>query len=270
VTRIIVQSAAALLLALSVAAWCVRRSWRDTPSSALAERLKQKWLSPRFRVATLRRNLSRSLTANPIGWLQHYSPSARMVKWGWCLFILFAEILLSLSATDLYDAQAGLGVVLLLGLAFSATASFRNELETGAFELLLVTPLRERQIIGGRLRGLWHQFLPALAIYGAGSIYMASGWAGESQSRAAWLALAGIMSTFCVLPIIGLYFSMQRMNFFAAWIFVCVVGLLPTALAGFLGFVPPVSYLPQFAVGLVAGLLLEERLRNRRFLTRSV
>jgi ABC-type transport system involved in multi-copper enzyme maturation permease subunit len=265
VAQIIVQSAVAFFLALSLAAWCVRRSWRDTPSSARVEKLKQRWLLPRFRVAALRRNLSRSLTANPIGWLQHYSPSARMVKWGWCLFILCAEILLSLSATDLYDAQTGLGFVLLLGLTFSATASFRNELETGAFELLLVTPLRERQIIVGRLRGLWHQFVPALAIYGASSIYMASGWAGESPARAAWLALPGILVAFCALPIIGLYFSMQRLNFFVAWIFACVVGLGPTALAGAFGFVPPVSYLPQIAVGLVAGSLLEERLRHRKF-----
>ena len=95
-------------------------------------------------------SLSRALTANPIGWLQHYSPSARMVKWAWCLFIILVEIYFSADPDDLYAAQAGLGLLLLLALTFSATGSFRGELETGAFELLLVTPLRERQIIAGR------------------------------------------------------------------------------------------------------------------------
>src|SRR5205807_2713264 len=149
---------------------------------------------------------------NPIGWLQHYSPSARLVKWAWCLFIIMVEIVFSRNYQDLYAAQTGLGLVLLLGLTFSATGSFRNELETGAFELLLVTPLRERQIIVGRLRGLWRQFLPAILVYGAGSIYLATGWHDQSRARDAWLGLARIMTGFCALPVIGLYFSLQRWN----------------------------------------------------------
>ena len=123
----------------------------------------------------MRQRLSRSLSANPIGWLQHYSPSARLVKRTWYLLIIFIEIFFSWNSDDLLPGQKGLGLLLLLGLTFSATASFRNELETGAFELLLVTPLRESQIIVGRLRGLWRQFLPALVIYGAGSLYLSGG-----------------------------------------------------------------------------------------------
>src|SRR5206468_10795696 len=127
------------------------------------------------------------------------SPSARMVKWAWCFFIIIVEIIFSANPSDLYAAQAGLGLVLLLGLTFSATGSFREELETGAFELLLVTPLRERQIIAGRVRGLWQQFLPAMLVYGAGSIYLVSGWHDQSLVREAWLWLAKIMIGFCTL-----------------------------------------------------------------------
>lgn len=213
--------------------------------------------------------MARSLTANPIGWLQHYSPSARMVKWGWCLFILIVEILLSTSANDLYDAQTGLGFILLLGLAFSATGSFRNELETGAFELLLVTPLWERQIIFGRLRGLWQQFFPAIAISGAGSIYLASGWAASDTAQKAWLALAGTLSAFCVLPVVGLYFSALRLNFFVAWVLACFAGLEPALLATVLGIALPGVVIVQFLVGLTAGCLLEARLHNRESLAPS-
>lgn len=263
-----VQAGLVLFGALCLAAWCVRRSWRDPTPSARIQALRQTLYSPRFQVAVLRRKLSRSLSANPIGWLQHYSPSARLVKWGWCFFILFVEIVLSLSVADLYDAQRGLGLVLLLGLAFSATGSFRNEMETGAFELLLVTPLRERQIILGRLRGLWNQFLPAIAIYGAGSIYLASGWASNSMARDAWLALAGTAAAFCVLPMIGLYFSVQRLNFFVAWLVACLVGLLPAPLARVFGMPPEIAFSFQLSLGLIAGILLERRLRSRGFLAR--
>ncbi len=54
---------------------------------------------------------------------------------------------------------------LLLGnLALSAAGSFRRERENGVLELLLISPLDESQIVGGRLRGLWAQFLPAWAL----------------------------------------------------------------------------------------------------------
>src|SRR5262249_48043879 len=149
------------------------------------------------------------LTANPIGWLHHYSTSARMVKWGWCAFIILVEWVLSSSTSDLYAVQAWLGVVLLLGLTFSATGSFRDELQTGAFEVLLVTPLREWQIIFGRVRGLWRQFLPAMTVYAAASIFLASGWRNGDYITEAWMTVAGIALGFCTLPFIGLYFSMQ-------------------------------------------------------------
>jgi ABC-type transport system involved in cytochrome c biogenesis permease component len=187
-----------------------------------------------------------------------------MVKWGWCLFIIVAEIILSSNSNDLYEAQTALGLLLLLGLTFSATGSFRQELETGAFELLLVTPLRERQIIVGRLRGLWQQFLPAILVYGAGVIFLNTGWRDHS-SVYAWLFFAKIMAGFCTLPLIGLYFSVLRWNFFGAWLVACVIGLVP----GWLGRVFGVDWrsitVLQFGVAFAAALLLERRLKNRGF-----
>jgi hypothetical protein len=188
VAGMLVGSALVLLGATAVGAWRVEKSWQDAPADPKVIELRRRYLVPRFRLQTMRRKFARALTANPIGWLQHYSPSARLVKWGWCLAIIVVEIIFSANSNDLYAAQAGLGLVLLLGLTFSATGSFREELETGAFELLLVTPLRERQIIIGRLRGLWRQFFPAMLVYGAGSIYLASGWRDQALAREAWLA----------------------------------------------------------------------------------
>jgi ABC-type Na+ efflux pump permease subunit len=169
---------------------------------------------------------------------------------------------------DLYGAQAGLGLLLLLGLTFSATASFREELETGAFELLLVTPLRERQIIAGRVRGLWRQFLPAVMVYGAGSIYLASGWSDGGHARQAWLALANTISGYCAMPLIGLYFSLRRWNFFAAWLAACLLGLLPGVLGRILGATDLFMILLQLSTAIIGAVLLEERLKKRGFLQR--
>nr|UXE45789.1 hypothetical protein Hi04_10k_c5218_00002 [uncultured bacterium] len=191
-----------------------------------------------------------------------------MVKWAWCLVIIAVEISFSPNSEDLYEAQAGLGLLLLLGLTFSATGSFRQELETGAFELLLVTPLRERQIIAGRVRGLWRQFLPAILVYGVGSIYLASGWSDREYAAQAWLALARTMTGFCVLPFIGLYCSLQRWNFFAAWLVACLLGLLPAALARAFGVADPLCWFLQLSLAIAAAFLLHRRLRNREFLQR--
>jgi ABC-type transport system involved in multi-copper enzyme maturation permease subunit len=266
VAGMVVGAALVLVAAIWIGAWRVEKSWQDAPPQVLVSEMRRSLLLPRFGVGSLNRSLSRSLTANPIGWLQHYSPSARMVKWGWCLFVIIVELIFSTNSADLYGAQAGVGLVLLLGLTFSATGSFRKELETGAFELLLVTPLRERQIITGRVRGLWRQFLPALLLYGAGMIYLSSGWSNHYYVREAWHALARTLTGFCALPLIGLYFSMQRWNFFAAWLASCLIGLLPAGLGRAFGATDSLLIPLQIGVALAAAGFLERRLRNREFL----
>src|SRR5580765_3736156 len=147
VAGLVFGAALVLVAATWMGARRIEKTWRDSPTDPALSELRREYSTPLFQVDYLNRSLSRTLTANPIGWLQQYSTSARMVKWGWCLTIIVVEIIFSSNSNDLYDAQAGLGLLLLLGPTFSATGSFRQELETGAFELLLVTPLRERQII---------------------------------------------------------------------------------------------------------------------------
>ena len=58
-------------------------------------------------------------------------------------------------------------------------------------------------------------------VYGTGSIYLVSGWSDRGHAHQAWLALAHATSGYFALPFIGLYFSVQRWNFFAAWLAQC-------------------------------------------------
>ena len=118
-------------------------------------------------------------------------------------------------------------------MAFSAVGSFQREKQNGALELLLVTPLREEQIILGRLRGIWEQFLPAFAIllFSVASIPNHSGYYGSHRDS---FSMTNAIGGFIVVPIVGLYFAMQIKNFLASWLLTCAITL----------------FLPQFAVGL--------------------
>ncbi len=266
VAKLLIASIAILVAAVWVAARRVEHSWQDAILTAPDSGMKKALLAPRFGVQTLRRRLSRALTSNPIGWLHHYSTSARMVKWGWCAFIILVEFVISSNSSDLYAVQLWLGVVLLLGLTFSATGSFREELQTGAFELLLVTPIREWQIIIGRVRGLWRQFLPATAVYGAATAYLVTGWKTADYATPAWAALALTLMAFCTLPFIGLYFSVQRWNFLVSWLAACAVGLVPPVLGMIFNWGGPEVFTLQISLAAVASALLANRLRTRSFL----
>jgi ABC-type transport system involved in multi-copper enzyme maturation permease subunit len=224
--KILAASIAVFGASIFLGALCVQRTWQEDSRSEAWEKFRQKYFTPKYGVTTLRKRLSGSLTRNPIGWLHHYSPSARLTKWLWCLFLIGIEMFFVGNSNDLYAVQAGLGFLLLLGLIFSSTGSFRSELETGAFELLLVTPIREGQILFGRVRGIWQQFLPAFVVYGAGVLFLASGWSDKGRGAAAWQSIFWFGLLFLSAPFIGLYFSLLRWNFLMAWLCASVLTML--------------------------------------------
>ncbi|MGH7969187.1 MAG: hypothetical protein ACREIC_10725, partial [Limisphaerales bacterium] len=121
-------------------------------------------------------------------------------------------------------------VAWLLGasMALSAAGSFRRERESGVLELLLVSPLGEDQIIMGRLRGLWAQFIPAgVLLLGVWcfltSLFGFSGFYGDGPN------LQGVVYYFvgfAGVPVIGLYFSLACRTFLGAVLATLGVGLL--------------------------------------------
>ena len=227
-----------LALAIRFAARRVNRVWREEPLSARVVWLEKKFCTPVFFRSFFRRWMLNKLDRNPIGWLEVRSWTGRIVTWTW-LGLIVCVYSFALSGPWIARGTSGLHQVLawLMGgsLAISAAASFRRERETGVLELLLVSPLSETEIISGRLRGLWAQFLPAVALliaiwsylgslFGFGSIF------NESDDPGVILYYA---SAFVSMPIIGLYFSLSRRSFIAAFLSTLVVGLLlPPVLAG--------------------------------------
>ena len=268
----------ALVIAMKIAAAEVSRVWRDRPPAAALLLLQRIFCTPVILQKVFQRKMSRTLDRNPVGWLQQYSWSARLAKWGWCLVIVIAEIyLVSDASLDILLAgQYWLGSVILLSLAFSSAASFRREKETGAMELLLVTPLRVDQIISGRMRGIWGQFIPSVALLLLVWLYLfvdLSDWyarKGEPLTATfVWL----LMGAFLTVPVIGFFLSFFRLNIVAAWLLTCLLAVVaPVALATLWRAVisMPASIIPVFVtaqliVASAAWWRLDRLLRRRTF-----
>jgi ABC-type transport system involved in multi-copper enzyme maturation permease subunit len=277
--KLLLLSILVLLLTMSLAGRCIKELWRDKPPSTRQLRWRAFFCSLRFWKSFFHRRMTRLLERNPVGWLQQYSWNARLTKWSWCIFVLLVECVFSESLSDLSRGQDWLVLLLLGGIAMSAAGSFRRELETGALELLLVTPLRVSDLITGRMRGIWMQFLPSVGLMFV-AMYVTNAmmfWGRRCEEMT--LLIGG----YVILPVVGLYFSLTRKTLLTSWLGTCGVGvLLPWFLSSwltrFLVLFTPVGPLHalgppqdvvllvlQGIVGAAVGLLLHQRLAHRRF-----
>lgn len=221
-----------------VAALNLRWKWQDHPPSIRRLKLEKALFTPAYGLGLFRRWMRWMLERNPIGWLERRTWSGRLVSWSWL------AILVALFSWSLDNLGYGFGLravstvvpwLLILSIALSAAGSFRRERELGLMELLLVTPLRVGQIISGRVRGLWGQFLPAILLLMGLWFFLASGsgmreaWREQSIEGGVTLWLLG--STFLTLPIVGLYFSL-RCRHYLVTLFLTVLGgvVLPVSL----------------------------------------
>jgi ABC-type transport system involved in multi-copper enzyme maturation permease subunit len=113
-------------------------------------------------------------------------------------------------------------------MAIGAAGSFRRERESGMLELLLVAPLKERQVLGGRLGGLWAQFLPAAALLLGLWLYCST----FMEPGREWPSILFFAGTFLSLPVIGLYFSLLKRGFLSAFLWTLLVAVaLPAFLS---------------------------------------
>jgi ABC-type transport system involved in cytochrome c biogenesis permease component len=230
-----------LLLIAGCAAWRVLRVWREEPPSARLVWLGAKFCRPVIFRSVFHRWMRYCLAKNPIGWLEQRRWSARLVTWCWlgvaACFTAITLIEPQVSSLAVPSSGYQVAIAFLLGsLTLSAAASFRRERETGVLELLLVSPLSTGAIISGRLRGLWIQFLPAMALllgiwcyllvlFGPAGFYQPySSWSsGYYRSYHPYDPVAPFFDVlyyaiaFLTAPGIGLYFSLRCRNFISAY-----------------------------------------------------
>jgi len=213
--------------------------------------LRNLFFQPLFFRDLLRERQMLRLHGNPIGWLQGRTTIARLVKWGWCLALVLVEAvsMATLPSHEFARLQPILTFALAVGICLSSGSSFREERDSGALELILVSPLTETQIIRGRLRGLYAQFLPAAGVLGffllfpfilSGSMPLQPARYDGQLLRSGLLVLS---SAWACLPPIGLLYSVRCPNLGVAWGQTVAVGLLfPWLIALVLGFVLETHY----------------------------
>ncbi|HTH48180.1 MAG TPA: ABC transporter permease subunit [Candidatus Limnocylindria bacterium] len=159
-------SLALIWLAVRFATIGIRRTWQTLPSPPKAGGLVDELTRLRVSRAWWRRKRSALLNRNPVVWRNTSTWSARMTTAGW---LIVTMVLASRAVVNDGWADAGAGQwlgrqLLLVGMAFAAASSFREEKDSGGLELLLVTPLSPTQLIGGRLRGMFRQFAPSVTV----------------------------------------------------------------------------------------------------------
>jgi ABC-type transport system involved in multi-copper enzyme maturation permease subunit len=226
------------VVAVWVASMAVRRAWQVTPRSEGQLRFIRIFCTPILMRDWLKSSLNRALARNPIGWLQQYSWNARLTKWGWFVGILTTETYLvtEFPTRGFFALQPVLLNLLFLAMAFCAVSSFRRERETGVLELLAVAPLTERQILGGRLRGVWGQFLPAMVLFLVAYGYMASSLSNWYVPRRQVFGAELFGTTvlrLALVPLAGMWFALKVRHILVAWLMAAMTSLLVPGLVVF-------------------------------------
>lgn len=265
--------------AVLFAASHVRRTWREEPPPRWVQDLQKTFCTPVLWQGFFKRWMRWKIERNPVGWLEQRTWAGRLVTWTWFAIVisLYSAIFTDRSFFRNFSGmQMTLAWLMMGSIAASAAGSFRRERESGVLELLLVTPLSSAHIIGGRLRGLWGQFLPAVAALLIIWVYFQSIF--RRYDDLGKILFFGV--TFFTLPIVGLYFSLLCRSFITAFLATLAVGLLLPVLldrlAAFLWWTSANTSVPfdpsfgarpgavLFQAGLAVGLFYATRSRLER------
>jgi ABC-type Na+ efflux pump permease subunit len=254
----------------------LKKSWNQQSATSEQPRWVRLFSSSEFWRSFFHWDKSRTLDRNPVAWLQEYSWTARLTKWGWLYAVLFAELAMLFNSIIFQRPaayQAAIICAVSLGAAFSAVKSFRAERESGALEVLLVTPLSERHLVRGRLWGLVCHFFPAVAILIVGTI----GARLMNQKSFHTDPLAAVDPNpiaFLAIMVCGLYLSLSRINILLAWLFAWALAFVMPAVLG--ACLQPLTgmarwgavtltTLAQFALCGAVWLLVQRKVRLRTF-----
>ncbi len=212
-----------VLGAILVATRAVKRTWQAEPLPPVWQRRLRFFTDVRVSKQWFRRRMSRRLDFNPVWWRHSSTWSARVTMWGW---LGLTMILLTAAFTGLGTAGTKanwlLEQLLLVGVAFSASASFRQERDSGAMELLLVTGLEPARMLQGRLLALVAQFGPAaVLVWGLPVIQALIGWDAS--------ATEGLWGLLWMLPtaMLGITLSLSRVTFLTAFLLTAGAHYLP-------------------------------------------
>ena len=191
----------------------LKGNWQRELIEPPQPRWTRNFADSQFWRSVFRWNTARTMDRNPIAWLQEYSWTARLTKWGWLILAIVGEVF----------GPQNVMWVLIGAIAFASAASFRRELEVGSLELLLVTPLSEWQLIKGRLWGLFCHFLPAVLVW---TVFRYMEGVVTPRSGNYLVDVLTLYSSFLTLPLLGFCLSFTRLNLIAAFLLCLIVGVV--------------------------------------------
>jgi ABC-type transport system involved in cytochrome c biogenesis permease component len=190
-----------------LACWIVPRSWQDATAGRMMP-----W---HRKTSSVQRNRTRTalLEANPFLWRLARSGRKRLLVW---LTLVVLTMMWWQYARWFSSSRADSGVDLLLlipaglilkaWLAAEASRTLSEDRRSGSMELLLSTPLHERDIVRGQMLSLWRQFaLPVAAVLLANLTFLVAEirqW--EPNSRLALIKVHLILGGFLVADMIAL------------------------------------------------------------------
>ncbi len=183
----------------ALASLAVRRTWQDRPRAAKAG-WRERWNRCRLGMGAARRRRSgRLLAVNPIYWLasrDRLDPVYALAPL--ILMLILWAVLARINRDSMLDRDALAffmiisGFILKCHLASEAVRLFAEQRRSGAFELILATPLRVQQIVEGQALGLMRQFGPAFVLFllGGVALVLADLHFSAMRNNTEWIVMA--------------------------------------------------------------------------------
>ncbi|HUS33953.1 MAG TPA: ABC transporter permease [Verrucomicrobiae bacterium] len=258
------------LTLLIISFWiCTRRITRYAEASIETTRqaaLRKRFLTPVLLKDRFRESMRRKLQKNPFVWLEYRSPSARSARWAALLGLVAIQTLLitnNPSLSGIFEAQTILLWCLLMMITLKSTTSFQYEKESGAIELILVTPITERKLVSGRLAAVLQYYLPI--IIGLAAFTAAAFWLDSRPLRLYDYELRRLQSSLNLwlsvfsIPVVGLFFALRCKTYIPAllWTSGLAIFAAPVAWAVWQNLVWYLSNRLEWSLGYLLGAITE-------------
>ena len=215
---------------LVLACLIVPRSWQDKSVGTTDRLWRDRWQTWKYGDPNERMALrTRLLEINPFLWLGSRDRIKTLFVWGFLLLVLGLWLWALLEAPEM-TPQALVGVwtaflvhtVLKIWLTSETCQHFMEHRRSGAFELVLTTPVTVADILRGNLLALHRQFAaPVVTVLIADLLLLwlalAKEYGGPSEHRVwtlMFLALMSMMVLDCyALSWLGMWFGLSARNF---------------------------------------------------------
>jgi hypothetical protein len=234
-----------------LACWILPRSWQDRS----AKERKPGWLDRLGLGAGRVRRRRELLNRDPLRWLIGEQWSARAITWGfaiaWAIGMLGIAIYGQLEML-LVTALYGLYLLFPVKLLFAAqsTRFFVETRRSGAFDLLLATPIRTRDLVAAQWAMLRRTFLPPAILVAASTaaavLYLALQGNEEVPTRLLTIGISGGFGLmfliswaldFFALGVVGMWLALtMRKPHLATGATILFVLILPAFLC-YMGFI---------------------------------